>query len=173
MAETLRFALNLRRLQNSAQYVVSYLLNRLRGEPVDLRARHRESVIFNDYIKQSPHNAPRMNAFNANFNVESLISRIRPAKTEYLAMIAELCKTNGLDCVYAHGPLVDPACSRALRYFETVDRMIVAQGIRLAAPTSLCITVAEGGDGEDHANPASKDDVTRRYYGLIAPALRH
>lgn len=103
---------------------------------------------------------------------EKLSPGINPGKLRYLEKIAALCKNAQVNCVYAHGPMLDALCAGSQPYFAQAAQAIRGTGLRLLADTPLCIPEGELGDAVDHVRPAFKTQATRNYYRSLAPLLQ-
>lgn len=103
---------------------------------------------------------------------QSLAPGINPDKLFFLEEIYALCKSKGLNCVYAHGPLLQPLCAASAEYLVQASRAIRGVGIPLVARTPLCVPPFAIGDSVDHVAPAFKAQATRYYYESLAPLLK-
>lgn len=159
-----RFTLGARQVEDAITFAASYVRGRLRGAPPSVAPATGQ--IVNDYIKQGPR-------LTSNPNAEIWSERsVRSDKAYYLGLIAKLCTEHGIDCIYAHGPLMEPNCSLSTAYFSQAARIIAAKGIRLAQVGPICFSEREVGDSIDHVHPDFKLAYTRKYYDLIAPQFR-
>ncbi len=117
--------------------------------------------IENDYIRQGP---PK----DASLTYGGLRSGdINPAKARYLKEIADYCDQYGLECLYAHAPVVEDICLNSTGYLESVNAIIRQSGLKLANEAPLCIPKDKLGDSSDHVRPEYKDDYTRAYYEAL------
>jgi hypothetical protein len=96
---------------------------------------------------------------------------LRSRADPYLATIGELCRTEGLRCVYTHGPLTRSICAGSGNYVVAANERIRAAGLTPVEGTPLCLAWVETGDSEDHVAPAHKATYSARYLELIAPLL--
>ena len=103
---------------------------------------------------------------------QSLAPGTNPDKLRYLEKIAELCRSEHINCIYAHGPLLDRICATSGAYLEEASRAIRGTGLPLVAGTPLCVPTADIGDAIDHVGPALKTASTQNYYRLLTPMLR-
>ncbi len=126
----------------------------------------RESIIVNDYVMQGPRRTHNPN--KEGWTVASIL----PSKAEYLIAIGGFCRDNGIDCLYAHGPLTEPLCSKSAEYFAEVARIVTRAGLRMVQTMPICVPESEIGDGKDHIRPDLKAAYTRRYFEIIEPKLR-
>jgi hypothetical protein len=96
---------------------------------------------------------------------------IVPAKMEMLDEIGRLCRGFGIRCFYAHGPYVEPQCSRSAPYFAAVNARIAQSGLKVIAGSPRCMARHEAGDAEDHAAPAAKAEISAGYLALLRRTL--
>jgi hypothetical protein len=154
-----RMSMSAQQVEDATRWLAEFLM---KGKPPP----SRESIIINDYVMQAAQRSP--NQKDDGWSPSS----IKPEKAAYLKMIGSFCREQGLDCLYVHGPLVEPICSRSDAYFATVTRIVEEAGIRLVGSRPLCVPEHEVGDGENHVHPDLKAEYTRRYFELIGPELR-
>lgn len=153
-----RLNMNLQELQASLDFL------RKRGFSV-FAAGEEPTIISNDYVAQG---APRpVSASAGGYDP----SDIDPAQMSDLAAFAALCEERGIHCVYAHGPLAEPICSRSAGYIAVVNRMIEATGLEVVEGTPVCIPPDQLGDSGDHVLPTLKTDFTDKYFALFGSAL--
>lgn len=98
------------------------------------------------------------------------IGDISEEKLAVLAEIGDLCRERGIPCLYAHGPLLDPFCSRSAGFTAVVNREIAARGFTVVSGTPLCVGADEIGDSIDHVRDSVKGEVSARYLGLVLDA---
>jgi hypothetical protein len=154
-----RLSMNSQQVWGSALYLAANGPSAFRHGPV--RPTHRESIFVNDYILQGPrrtHN-PSPEPWQA--------SELREEKLKYLRLAAALCSSEGIECIYAHGPLTEPNCSNSDEFYRHAARMIRSTGLALATETPICVPDDEIGDGKDHVRPDLKSEYTRRYFELL------
>lgn len=107
------------------------------------------------------------------FPVDRLdVDLINRDKVRFLAKIGDLCRKDGLTCLYAHGPFVDPECRAAAPYITTVNRLIEQAGLRPVAGTPVCMARTQVGDAPDHVDPRFKPEFSAVYRQLVQGALR-
>jgi hypothetical protein len=126
----------------------------------------KRGVIVDDYIRQvsvQPRSRQRKRMD------PQLIS---PRNMTYLADIAALCKQEGLNCMYVHGPLAQLTCDISGAYFKAAARAIQATGLTLVAEQPLCLEPSAVGDSVDHVRPNHKRRVTQQYYEMLRPLLK-
>ena len=92
-------------------------------------------------------------------------------KTFFLSHIGDICVAEGLNCVYAHGPILDVYCKTSNDYFSIVGALIRDAGLAAAESTPMCVPVAELGDAIDHIRPKFMGSYTQRYCDIISPYL--
>lgn len=107
------------------------------------------------------------------FPVDRLeVDLINRDKARFLAKIGDLCRKDGLTCLYAHGPFVDPECRAATPYITAVNRLIEKAGLRPVAGTPVCMARTQVGDAPDHVDPRYKPEFSAVYRDLVKGALR-
>ncbi|MEO7726795.1 MAG: hypothetical protein ABIS45_06035 [Burkholderiales bacterium] len=120
-----------------------------------------------DYIEQSRPLSARP-AFVRRYRALRLdTAAIVPGGLHYLHQIAALCRAEKLDCVYAHGPILDVYCASSSDYFKAANALIESTGLRVVAGTPVCMPLAEAGDSEDHVRPDLRAGYTKEYLDLI------
>jgi hypothetical protein len=92
---------------------------------------------------------------------------LNEAKLAVLERIGRLCREQGVRCVYAHGPYLDPACSAAKDYLVALDRRIRAAGLEVLEPTPLCFPLDQAGDQPDHVKRALRPLFSEAYRRLV------
>ena len=97
---------------------------------------------------------------------------IDPAAADSLQRIATICRENGMECVYAHGPLVGEFCVRERPYIERINGLVRAAGLTLLTETPLCLPAERMSDQIDHVAAGYRDDATSVYYALAASLLQ-
>lgn len=96
---------------------------------------------------------------------------INPAKTYYLRKIGDLCKAEGLTCVYMHGPYANPACEESGAYFRRANEVIRRQGLKVVDQTPVCIAPSDIGDAADHVAAAHRRHYSSIYLKRLLKAL--
>lgn len=90
-----------------------------------------------------------------------------------LADIADYCRRERLDCLYAHGPLWDEACAKLRAGIARRSARIAAlqnPHFRLLGASPVCMPRTIVGDTPDHVRPSHADVTTRAYAGLLLAA---
>ena len=98
-------------------------------------------------------------------------AELRPEKFRHLREIGEICRARRITCLYAHGPYLEPHCSRATDYLRAVNALIEQSGLAVVPGTPRCMTLDQAGDTEDHVRPALKGAFSEHYRALIAETL--
>ena len=120
----------------------------------------------NDYVPQGPSLRTKLNAPpDGTFSVSEIVAD----KTYYLRRIAELCMSQGIDCMYAHGPLVESQCLGSPEYLTAVNERIRLAGIDVVGITPKCIPWGQIGDAVDHVAPETKSTLSKQLF----ESLRH
>lgn len=122
----------------------------------------RQLPIENDYVRQGRPIVVSRSV--AGFSPDA----IDHAGLGYLAEIGDLCRREGLDCLFAFGPLAEPICGRSDAYFRAAAAEIERAGLPLLAARPVCLAAHEVGDSNDHVRPSEKARFTRLYHQAIA-----
>ena len=110
-----------------------------------------------DYIPQGPPtNSPRVETA---FSTDSVTA----GKKFYLSKIGDLCRTQGLRCVYMHGPYANPGCAKSEAYFRAANAVIRQAGLEVVEDTPVCIAPADVGDAHDHVAEKLRRQYSRLY----------
>jgi hypothetical protein len=128
----------------------------------------RTAEFINDYPAQSGHFEPTA----ATIVRDTLRPGVNRGKLPYLVRIAELCRAEHLNCIYAHGPLLGEICAASRTYLDEASVTIRGAGLEVLSGTPLCLSATEVGDSMYHAAPSFKAQATREYFRLLAPWLR-
>jgi hypothetical protein len=100
-----------------------------------------------------------------------LPNMVAKAQLAYIERIAQACKSHGVTCLYAHGPIYDGYCRQATEYVNALNEGIRAAGLDAVAGTPLCIPEEDVGDSIDHVRADLKDAYTLRYFELLREGL--
>jgi hypothetical protein len=130
----------------------------------------KQPAITNDYLEQR---------WSPNQPAEIIEAKLKPllpdmiaeGQLEYLAQIANLCRSSRLICIYAHGPVYEGYCQEARAYLERLDTKIRLTGLHVLSGTPVCLEQNEIGDSIDHVKPDLKQVFTRRYFELFRKTL--
>ncbi|MGE5506095.1 MAG: hypothetical protein ACM31L_16865 [Actinomycetota bacterium] len=122
--------------------------------------------IVDDYVAQGPPLAPERIAQGGR-GEKWTGAAINPANLGFLKALAETCRAAGVRCIYAHGPLAEPACRRMAPYAAALNVAVVAAGLELATPEPVCMPAEDVGDSPDHVRPGRKRAFTERYLDLL------
>lgn len=96
------------------------------------------------------------------------VADIDPEKALFLDLIVELCAREGLDCVYAFGPLWDVACAGSQPYLAAARAVIEGRGMPVVDGTPLCAPLAHLDDTEDHVAPDQRGRYTAELHARLA-----
>jgi hypothetical protein len=94
---------------------------------------------------------------------------VSQAQIDFVIRIAEYCESEGIRCVYAHGPIYDRYCETAAPYIESLNVAITQAGLDVVEGTPRCMPPHEVGDTLDHAAPGEKAAYTRWYHERLLP----
>jgi hypothetical protein len=121
---------------------------------------------LNDYVPQGPSlrtrsDTPPPGRLTATNIVEE--------KSYYLEIIGDLCARETLNCIYAHGPLVESQCQASPEYLAAVNRSIQRAGIDVVGTAPTCVPWGLIGDAIDHVAPDAKGIFSER----LLEAIQH
>jgi len=100
---------------------------------------------------------------NRKFRLTDIVA----GKGYYLRRIGELCAAENLDCIYAHGPLVETQCNDSTQYKLAVNERIRNAGFDVVDTTPMCIPWTQIGDSLDHVGPEYKAAFSARFLNLL------
>ena len=132
------------------------------------------AVVMNDYIKQgSPIIGDAQSLMSAEREGITVFTEtpISPVEVSYLGKIAKLCRNEGINCIYAHGPIVKGICEGAIAHIQRMNTIITEIGFKVVNATPQCIAYDELGDALGHIHPTQKTTYTDRYYRLMSQYL--
>jgi len=141
----------------SSQIPVSMLKRLLGGAVIN-----SEEIERSDYIPQGP-------ALTARDDFDPIgargltVDRVNTQKILYLGKMREYCTAEGIECVYAHGPVLDSICESSAGYLAKANQMITATGFDILPGTPICLQAHEVGDSTDHVAPRFKTAISERY----------
>ena len=95
------------------------------------------------------------------------IEDINPEKTLFLDLVIDLCDREGLDCLYAFGPIWDEVCESSAPYLETVRAFIEARGMPVVDGTPICVPLQDLDDAEDHVLPTTRAHYTAELHARL------
>lgn len=90
----------------------------------------------------------------------------------FLKRIAVLCRENGINCLYMHGPILQLPLDLNPGFVPKINAKVEAAGLRLVAPVPVTIAPGDVGDSVNHVRPDLREAYTAKIYALIAPLLR-
>lgn len=127
------------------------------------------TAIVNDYIAQLA--SRTYPADTPGFQPASITS----VQVPMLREIAAICTEHAIRCTYAHGPLVEPICSRSGDYLAAANAAIEQAGLSVLPGTPLCVPAGQIGDTYDHIEVAAKPEFTLAFarlydYRVLFPA---
>lgn len=131
------------------------------------RATTANLDVARDYIRQNRPVSMRPSFVRRYRSLQFEANAIDQGSLLYLRRIADLCRDKNLDCVYAHGPIIDSYCANSADYLRAANALIESTGLRVAKGTPVCMPLAEAGDSEDHVRPDLRESYTRKYLALI------
>lgn len=93
---------------------------------------------------------------------------VTPQKVEWLQRIAGLCREQGLQCLYMHGPVYEGICTKRQAYIDDVTRGVEAAGLPLVPGTPICMPEGAVADAIDHVRPELRPDYTQQLARMVA-----
>jgi hypothetical protein len=91
------------------------------------------------------------------------VAEVNIEKIKYLQKIVQLCESNSIPLVYAHGPLAEHQFHASRSFQKAAEMEIKKTGITILADTPFVMPLNEVGDSDDHVAPALRAVYTRRY----------
>ncbi|MGH6881425.1 hypothetical protein [Hypericibacter sp.] len=129
------------------------------------------TVMVGDYVPQQMRGTDRL-APPAEVAEEPLLpGMISHEQLRFLQRIGTFCKSQGVPCLYASGPIYDGYCAQSAAYQGALADAVRAAGLTMVEGTPLCMPIDHVGDAVDHVKPEFKDEYTRRYFAAIAPDI--
>lgn len=122
-------------------------------------------ALDNDYIRQGPPLDLRRSF--SNFRPDG----INRSQKQYVELISRTCNDAGVQCLYAHGPLLEQPCIQSDDYFREANAIINGAGLTIIVGTPLCIPVDSIGDAVDHVSPAHKRQFTDLYLSALSKSV--
>jgi hypothetical protein len=90
----------------------------------------------------------------------------------FFEKIAGLCKTNGINCVFMFGPLMQKIVEHSALTFRWETAQIERAGIKVIKESPIKIPDEDLGNTINHIQPYVKQEYTRKIYDLVAASLR-
>jgi len=90
----------------------------------------------------------------------------------FLNRIAALCRENGINCLYMHGPILHLPLELNPGFVTKINAKVEQAGLRLVAPEPITIAPSDIGDSVNHVRPDLREVYTEKIYALFAPLLR-
>ena len=168
LALEVRHLMSLQQIRRLGSYYKSWAASILRRDPPPHSRWDAMQSLADGYVKRQQRDQAQPAPFARSVDINEWIRTIRPEKAEYLRVIADFCAKHRLRCVYAHGPFAAPPCSSLGPYLRAVDTLIPRS---LTPRPPVCLSTEEVGDSIEHATPAARRDVTRRYYEMLRDDL--
>ncbi len=119
----------------------------------------------------SPTDYPVQNikgAFELTQNAPFSLSGINRDKLLFLRQIVDLCRSHGVNCVYAHGPLHEKLVVNNSSYFSAINAILEETGLSPACPLPLAMPNSLVGDSYDHVSPDEREQATRLYAAVLS-----
>lgn len=141
----------------SSQISISMLKRLVAGAAINT-----EEIRHADYIPQGPTLTSRAD-FDPKNAKGLTVDRVNTQKVLYLRKIRDYCTAEGIECIYAHGPVLDSICESSARYLAKANQMIAAVGFHILPGSPICLRALEMGDSTDHVAPGFKAIISERY----------
>jgi hypothetical protein len=90
----------------------------------------------------------------------------------FLERIAALCRENGINCLYMHGPTIQSVLDLNPGYVEKINAKVERAGLRLVSPEPFIIAPGDVGDSVNHVRPDLREAYSNKIYDTLAPLLR-
>ncbi|OWJ67039.1 hypothetical protein BWR60_10885 [Inquilinus limosus] len=88
-----------------------------------------------------------------------------------LRRIGDFCRGQGLTCLYASGPYLNPQCKESRGYAAAVAEVAREAGLIPVAGTPVCMPRFDVGDSEDHVIPSRRPQYSEIHRALIMAAI--
>lgn len=126
----------------------------------------RESpVLDRDYLRQRRPRKP-VDVLEEHAR-RTLAGHVKPDKALFLTRIAELCDSHHINCLYAHGPIVDFYCKGPSTYIADATAFVVHAGLHVLPGTPTCVSYDTIGDDPDHIRPELRPAYTERFFHMV------
>lgn len=96
---------------------------------------------------------------------------VRKDSAASLRRIGDFCRDQGLTCLYASGPYLNPQCEASRGYAQAIADAARQDGLIPVEGTPVCLPRADVGDSEDHVIPARRPYYSEIYRALILAAI--
>ncbi|WP_225768231.1 hypothetical protein [Inquilinus sp. Marseille-Q2685] len=96
---------------------------------------------------------------------------VRKDAAASLRRIGDFCRQQGLTCLYASGPYLNPQCADSRGYSAAVAEAARKAGLTPVAGTPVCMPRSDVGDSEDHVNPSRRPQYSEIHRALILAAI--
>jgi hypothetical protein len=119
-----------------------------------------------DYVPQNPAHLGRT-LYPRTYGLDS----VRKDAAESLRRIGEFCHEQGLTCLYASGPYLNPQCAESRGYAAAVADVARQAGLIPVAGTPVCMPRSDVGDSEDHVISSRRPQYSEIHRALIMTAI--
>jgi hypothetical protein len=90
----------------------------------------------------------------------------------FFEKVSELCRMNGLNCIYMHGPLMQEIARQSHGMLQRLNAQIERTGIKVIRQSPIQIPDEDLGNTVNHIRPAVQLAYTRKIYDLVKDELR-
>lgn len=98
---------------------------------------------------------------------------VRKDAAASLDRIGDYCREQGLTCLYASGPYLNPQCAESRGYAAAIADIARKAGLIPVDGTPVCMPRSDVGDSEDHVIPWRRPQYSEIYRALILEAIEH
>lgn len=126
----------------------------------------------NDYLRQDEKtfaNGKKKASFK---NVLLLKEDIKKNKKEMYLLLDEYCKTNNLNCIYAHGPIHNNVYEQSQDYIKEINTFLIEKSNNVHVKKKVFHYETKNmGDSLDHVDVKMKKHSTQKYFDLFSENL--
>lgn len=90
----------------------------------------------------------------------------------FFEKIARLCRTNGMNCIFMYGPLMQKIVEHSQMTLRALTSQIERAGIKVIRQSPVEIPDSDLGNTINHVRPAMRPAYTEKIYQLLADSLR-
>jgi hypothetical protein len=124
------------------------------------------------YFQQFDYLQPSNDKLNVSTVIESWGVDVTHDYDVFFSKMAQLCHTNGLNCLYMHSTLLELVVGRNRAFIKELGNRIETAGIRVPYKLPIEIPESDIGNTINHVRPNLQPLYTRKFYELLAPLLR-
>ena len=137
---------------------IKYILRKNDGAPIDFSF---------DYIEQ---NSDTYSNQRKIFNKEEKLSvGFSDSNKTIFKLIGEYCRDQKLQCVFAHGPILEDLYNNSSEQIQLIHGYLESQESLIYLETDLTFPISMMGDTQEHIDTQFKDQVTQMYFERLWP----